>query len=536
MRIFLVWTMLAFALLPAPLSAQSLKESAALLPVSFLGLPQTQAQFLLNRLQERLSTEFTLVAQSEVADAFDRAVKALPGAECTEENCLALLQQYLKVSLVFNLQVVQDKEAGLTQLSLSLTEGRRRTVRTELCESCSIKALLNSLDKVTGTLLLERRRDRQVAQAKPGIGVEPKTLELREGGVSGTLAVSVQSPLGGRVVLDLQSDPVGLGFQPSQLEFDPSNWSEPQTVEVFAPDDEAITGTQEMQVRVLVVEAGDMNYGFVDPSNVGVMVLEDDEQGRLEVLSRPNEAGLLLDGHALRDGRGAPRTTPAILALPPGTHTLTLKRPGYKSERITVQVNRTNLGTRSVVLHPVPSATSKPPKSLPAPQEAPASTLEKPEAADSQDYRLRVLYGSFSSKKTSASQSALHLEWQGFGLGLSSLSYQHTSASENRYSLSGRHLDLSYTFGKGWFYTLGLGLPAGGSGSVTTSTGTYQTSKFGGSTFSGLVGTGWGGIEGWLGYKAITLQYTDFQQDGTTLGNPFAVSLGLLVFGIGGSF
>ena len=79
MRIFLVWVMLAFALIAAPLSAQSLKESAALLPVSFLGLPQTQAQFLLNRLQERLSTEFTLVAQSEVADAFDRAVNITLG-------------------------------------------------------------------------------------------------------------------------------------------------------------------------------------------------------------------------------------------------------------------------------------------------------------------------------------------------------------------------------------------------------------------------------------------------------------------------
>ena len=123
MRIFLVWTMLAFALMAAPLSAQSLKESAALLPVSFLGLSQTQAQFLLNRLQERLSSEFALVSQSEVADAFDRAVKALPGAQCTEENCLALVQQYLKVKLVFNLQVVQDEDAGLTQLSLSLTEG-----------------------------------------------------------------------------------------------------------------------------------------------------------------------------------------------------------------------------------------------------------------------------------------------------------------------------------------------------------------------------------------------------------------------------
>ena len=71
---------------------------------------------------------------------------------------------------------------------------------------------------------------------------------------------------------------------------------------------------------------------------------------------------------------------------------------------------------------------------------------------------------------------------------------------------------------------------------VSTSAGTYQTSKFGGSTFYGLVGTQWGGVEGWLGYEAITLQYADFQQGDTTLGKPLAVSLGLLVFGIGGSF
>ena len=132
-------------------------------------------------------------------------MKALPGAQCTEENCLALVQQYLKVKLVFNLQVVQDEDAGLTQLSLSLTEGRRRTVRTKLCESCKVRELLRALDAVTATLLLERRRDRQIAQAQPGIGVAPETLQLREGGVSKTLAVSVQSPLTGTVTLGIGS-------------------------------------------------------------------------------------------------------------------------------------------------------------------------------------------------------------------------------------------------------------------------------------------------------------------------------------------
>ena len=149
--------------------------------------------------------------------------------------------------------------------------------------------------------------------------------------------------------------------------------------------------------------------------------------------------------------------------------------------------------------------------------------------------RVRGLTGSVSVPSVSVTNTSFSLLWNAWGLGQSDFSYTETGSGKT-YTLTSITNDLSYTFGKGWFYTLGLGLPTGGSGSLTTSTGTYQSSKFGGSSFSGLLGTGWGGIEGWLGYKAITLQYTDFQKDGTLLGKPFAVSLGLLVFGIGGSF
>ena len=51
-----------------------------------------------------------------------------------------------------------------------------------------------------------------------------------------------------------------------------------------------------------------------------------------------------------------------------------------------------------------------------------------------------------------------------------------------------------------------------------------------------MVGVEFGIFEVLVGYRKDSIEYKDFQQDGTLLGKPFAVSLGLLVFGIGGSF
>ena len=84
--------------------------------------------------------------------------------------------------------------------------------------------------------------------------------------------------------------------------------------------------------------------------------------------------------------------------------------------------------------------------------------------------------------------------------------------------------------------TLGLGTVSGGKGTITSSSNEYTTSKVSGSGYFGMVGVEFGILEVLVGYRKDSIEYKDFQQDGTLLGNPFAVSLGLLVFGIGGSF
>ncbi|NBQ37007.1 MAG: RNA methyltransferase [Synechococcus sp.] len=55
---------------------------------------------------------------------------------------MALVQEYLKVDLIFNLQVLQDEASGLAQLTLSLVEGRRKTVRSVQCPKCGLEQLL----------------------------------------------------------------------------------------------------------------------------------------------------------------------------------------------------------------------------------------------------------------------------------------------------------------------------------------------------------------------------------------------------------
>ena len=149
--------------------------------------------------------------------------------------------------------------------------------------------------------------------------------------------------------------------------------------------------------------------------------------------------------------------------------------------------------------------------------------------------RIRGLSGSISSGTTTVSNTSTSLIWNSWGIGQSVLKYKNSKTTTS-YDLSNTSTDLSYTFGDEWTLTLGVGTVSGGKGTSTSSSNEYTTSKVSGSGYFGMVGVEFGILEVLVGYRKVSIEYKDFQQDGTLLGNPFAVSLGLLVFGIGGSF
>ena len=119
---------------------------------------------------------------------------------------------------------------------------------------------------------------------------------------------------------------------------------------------------------------------------------------------------------------------------------------------------------------------------------------------------------------------------------MSNLKYKLTS-SGNSYEVTGQTYDLSYTSGESWSWTLAYGTVASGSGTISSSSNKYETSEVNGSTFSGLVGMGWGSIEGLAGYQNFSLTYEGFKnKSGVTLSKPFSGSVGLFLLGIGVSF
>ena len=164
----------------------------------------------------------------------------------------------------------------------------------------------------------------------------------------------------------------------------------------------------------------------------------------------------------------------------------------------------------------------------------PKSEIESTD--ESNNFRIRVLSGSYSGSGTNVSNLFYAFHWYGVGLGMSNLKYKLTS-SGNSYELTGQTYDLSYTFGDRWSWTLAYETVASGSGTISSSSNTYETSKVNGSTFSGLVGMGWGSIEGVAGYQNFSLSYEGLKnQSGVSLSKPLSVSVGLILLGIGVSF
>ena len=175
-------------------------------------------------------------------------------------------------------------------------------------------------------------------------------------------------------------------------------------------------------------------------------------------------------------------------------------------------------------------------------KDEPEEVIEEPEPEpvssddDSNNFRLRALTGSYSGSGTSVSNLSYTFHWYGVGLGMSNLKYKLTS-SGNSYDLASNTYDLSYTSGDSWSWTIAYGTVASGTGTISSSSNKYETSEVNGSTFSGLVGIGWGSIEGLAGYQNFSLTYEGFKnQSGVTLSKPLSVSVGLILLGIGVSF
>ena len=127
------------------------KPQSIVIPVSSLGdVSETRQQILQNSLEDELKEHFTLISQERFEEAQEEAFEQLEYEECTEDQCIMLIQEMLQVENAFHLQVIG--EGSNTQLSLSWRTLDENKKETDICLECGtfeinlkIKNLISSL-------------------------------------------------------------------------------------------------------------------------------------------------------------------------------------------------------------------------------------------------------------------------------------------------------------------------------------------------------------------------------------------------------
>jgi len=123
------------------------KPRAGLVPLGTIGpVSKTQKSIILNKFLDELSNNYVLVPQEEYEKAEEKAFQELDFEECTEEQCIRVIQEMLQVENMFKIEMI--REDSDTQVSLTLIVLDKKLVKTDFCENCKTSDLIKVVSKL----------------------------------------------------------------------------------------------------------------------------------------------------------------------------------------------------------------------------------------------------------------------------------------------------------------------------------------------------------------------------------------------------
>ena len=133
---FLLTCLIFLLLFPFPSFGQSSERPEGIvIPVSTLGnVSETRRQILQNTLIESLSQYYRLVPQDKFEEVQEKVFQELEYEECTEDQCIMMIQELLQVENLFVLQVIGESQD--TQMSLKWVGLDDKRVKTDVCLGC----------------------------------------------------------------------------------------------------------------------------------------------------------------------------------------------------------------------------------------------------------------------------------------------------------------------------------------------------------------------------------------------------------------
>ena len=145
MRYLLVKLFFILFLTTSLFGQSSERPETIVIPVSSLGeVSEVRKQILQNTLEDELKSHFRLISQERFEEVQEKVFEELEYDECTEEQCIVMIQEMLQVENVFHLQVLG--EGNDTQLSLSWKTLDEKKKETDLRQKIGQKKKENSQD------------------------------------------------------------------------------------------------------------------------------------------------------------------------------------------------------------------------------------------------------------------------------------------------------------------------------------------------------------------------------------------------------
>ncbi len=162
MKPFLLTISLLFLLSIPSLGQPTERPETIVVPVSVIGeVSDSRKQILQNTLDDKLKEHFRLIPQDQFERVQDKVFEELDYEECTEDQCIVMIQEMLQVENLFHLQVISDE--GDTQLSLKWVNLDEKRVEEDYCEGCKTR----DLRKRVGGLVDELIGVKKVMKDKP---------------------------------------------------------------------------------------------------------------------------------------------------------------------------------------------------------------------------------------------------------------------------------------------------------------------------------------------------------------------------------
>lgn len=148
--------------------SQNGKPNIAVGPVAVIGdISEGERKIISTRFENKLSQHYKLISEELFEQAQEEAYNTLDVEQCTEDQCIRMIQEILQVERLIVLQII--REGKLTQLSVTLTTLEDKKLAEGLCKECDLENLYGKVDQLVDQIV---RKD---LHTQPG---EMTTLEV----------------------------------------------------------------------------------------------------------------------------------------------------------------------------------------------------------------------------------------------------------------------------------------------------------------------------------------------------------------------